>query len=52
MALLLQAEHVSFTQKHIARYLSQPAILRDPHVRAILQEVCREVERNLKDTLE
>jgi len=33
-----------YLQKHIARYLAQPAILRDPKVRALLQEVCREVK--------
>jgi len=52
IALLLQAEHVTLTQRHIARYLVQPAILRDPHVRSLLREVCREVERNFKGTLE
>lgn len=44
IALRLQAEQVELTQKHIARYLAQPAILRDPKVRELLQEVCREVE--------
>jgi len=43
IALLLQAEQVALTQRHIARYLAQPAILRDPAVRALLREVCREV---------
>jgi transcriptional regulator with XRE-family HTH domain len=43
IALRLQAEQVELTQKHIARYLTQPAILRDPKVRELLQEVCREV---------
>jgi len=52
IALYLQAERVTLTQKHIGRYLAQPAILRDPHVRALLLEVRREVERNLTDTLE
>lgn len=49
IALLLQAEKVALTQRHIARYLAQPSILRDPRVRALLREVCREVESNLKD---
>jgi transcriptional regulator with XRE-family HTH domain len=44
IALLLQAEKVALTQRHIGRYLAQPAILRDPKVRALLREVCREVE--------
>lgn len=46
IALYLQAERVTLTQKHIGRYLTQPAILRDPDVRALLSEVRREVERN------
>jgi len=49
IALYLQAEQVTLTQRHIARYLAQPAILRDPKVRALLQEVCREV-RELDST--
>ena len=44
IALLLWAEKVALTQRHIGRYLAQPAILRDPKVRALLQEVCREVK--------
>ena len=44
IALYLQAEQVALTQRHIARYLEQPAILRDPQVRALLTEVCCEVE--------
>jgi IS1 family transposase len=44
IALYLQAEHVALTRRHIARYLPQPAILRDPHVRTLLTEVCCEVE--------
>jgi hypothetical protein len=44
IALLLQAEKVGLTQRHISRYLTQPAILRDPNVRKILREVCCEVE--------
>ncbi len=44
VAQLLQAEKVALTQRHIARYLEQPAILRDPKVRNLLREVCREVE--------
>jgi hypothetical protein len=51
IALLLQAEKVALTRKHIARYLAQPAILRDPKVRAILREVYREVELHSRDTL-
>jgi transcriptional regulator with XRE-family HTH domain/endogenous inhibitor of DNA gyrase (YacG/DUF329 family) len=52
IALYLQAEQISLTQKHIGRYLAQPAILRDPKVRALLREVCQEVEYHLTDTLE
>ena len=44
VALYLQAEHVTLTRKHIERYLTQPAILRDPKVRELLQEGCRAVE--------
>ncbi len=44
IALYLQAEQMSLTQKHIGRYLAQPAILRDPKVRELLREVCRELE--------
>jgi transcriptional regulator with XRE-family HTH domain len=44
IALYLRAEQVALTQKYIARYLAQPAILRDPEVRKLLHEVCREVE--------
>lgn len=44
IALYLQAEQVALTQRHIARYLVQPAILRDPEVRELLREVCRELE--------
>lgn len=45
IALQLQAAHVELTRRHIARHLAQPAILRDPKVRELLQDVCREVER-------
>jgi transcriptional regulator with XRE-family HTH domain len=44
IALYLQAEQVPLTQKHIGRYLAQPAILRDPKVRELLREVRRELE--------
>ena len=44
IALYLQAEQMSLTQKHISRYLAQPAILRDPKVRSLLREVCHEVK--------
>ncbi len=44
IALYLQAERMSLTQRQIGRYLVQPAILRDPRVRALLREVCHEVE--------
>ena len=44
IALYLRAEQVTLTQRHIARYLVQPAVLRDPQVRKLLREVCREVE--------
>jgi len=43
IVLQLQAEQVALTQRHIGRYLAQPAILRDPKVREILREVCHEV---------
>jgi transcriptional regulator with XRE-family HTH domain len=46
IALSLQAEQVALTQRHIARYLTQPAILRDPKVRELLREVCREVGKH------
>jgi transcriptional regulator with XRE-family HTH domain len=48
----LRTERVALTQKHIARYLTQPAILRDPRVRVLLREVCRKVEPNLTSLLE
>ena len=35
MALSLQAERMSLTQRHTGRYLAQPAILRDPNVREL-----------------
>lgn len=40
----LQAQGISLTQKHIAPYLVQPAMLRDPKVRELLREVCHELE--------
>ena len=46
IALYLRAEQMALTQRHISRYLTQPAILRDPKVRALLREVCREVEEH------
>jgi len=52
IALYLQAEQVALMQKHIGRYLAQPAILRDPHVRVLLREACREVELNQADISE
>jgi transcriptional regulator with XRE-family HTH domain len=52
IALQLQAEQVTLTQRHIRRYLTQPAILRDPNVRTLLQEVCEEVEHHLTDRSE
>jgi transcriptional regulator with XRE-family HTH domain len=45
IALRLQAERVVLTQRHIARYLTQPAILRDPQVRKLLREACHEGEK-------
>jgi transcriptional regulator with XRE-family HTH domain len=50
IALYLQAEQVALTQRHIARYLVQPAILRDPEVRALLREVCHELETGDEET--
>jgi len=44
IAAQLQAQGVSLTQKHIAPHLAQPGILRDPKVRELLWEVCRELE--------
>ena len=44
IAMCLQAEQVALTQKHIGRYLAQPAILRDPKVRELLREVCCELK--------
>lgn len=44
IVLRLQAERVALTRKHIERYLVQPAILRDPKVRELLREICRELE--------
>ncbi len=49
IALYLQAEQVALTQKHVAWYLTQPAILRDPKVRILLREICREVEDCVDD---
>ena len=51
IALLLQAEKVALTRLHIARYLMQPAILRDPKVRKILQEVCREMSNENAESM-
>ena len=50
IALYLQAEQMSLTQKHISRYLAQPAILRDPKVRSLLREVCHEVKTSSGET--
>lgn len=50
IALLLRAEQVALTQRHIARYLVQPAILRDPEVRALLRAVCHELETGNEET--
>ena len=47
VALYLQAEKVTLTQRHIARYLAQPAMLRDPQVRKLLREVCHEVTQQI-----
>ena len=44
IALYLQVEQMFLTQRHFGRYLAQPAILRDPKVRGLLREVCRELE--------
>ncbi len=44
IALYLRAEQTALTQRHISRYLTQPAILRDPKVRELLREVCHELE--------
>lgn len=44
IALYLQTQQMSLTQRHIGRYLAQPAILRDPKVRELLREVCCELE--------
>jgi hypothetical protein len=47
IALRLKAEQMAFTRRHISRYLTQPAILRDPKVRELLREVCHEVEEGI-----
>ena len=47
IALVLRAEKVALTRRHIARYLVQPTILRDPKVRTILWEVCQDVGKRL-----
>jgi hypothetical protein len=44
VALQLQTQGVSLTQKHIAPHMTQPGILRDPKVRELLREVCLELE--------
>jgi transcriptional regulator with XRE-family HTH domain len=44
IALYLRAEQVTLTQRHIGRYLAQPAILRDPKVSELLREVCHKIE--------
>ena len=44
LTLQLQTQNIVLTQRHIGRYLAQPAILRDPDVRKILREVRCEVE--------
>jgi hypothetical protein len=49
IAVYLQAEQVALTRRHIARYLTPPAILRDPKVRILLREICREVEDGVND---
>ena len=46
IALELRAQNVSLTRKHIAPHLAQPAILRDPKIRELLEEVCRELGAN------
>ena len=45
VALQLRAEGIAPTQKRIAPYLSQPGILRNPSVRAFLNEICAEGEK-------
>lgn len=49
IALQLQTQGVSLTQKHIAPHMAQPGILRDPKVRELLWEVCRELEASNRD---
>lgn len=44
IALRLRTQGVALTQKHIAPHMTQPGILRDPKVRDLLREVCRELE--------
>jgi transcriptional regulator with XRE-family HTH domain len=51
IAWYLQTEQVALTQRHISRYLAQPAILRDPKVRELLREVCQEVKTSSGEAL-
>ncbi len=44
VARFLQTQGISLTQKHIAPYLVQPAMLRNPKIRELLRDVCRELE--------
>jgi hypothetical protein len=46
IALYLQGEQMSLSQRLISRYLAQPAILRDPKVHELVREVCYELETN------
>ncbi len=46
IALQLQKQGIWLTQKHIAPHMAQQGILRDPKVRELLWEVCRELETN------
>lgn len=46
IALQLRREGVTLTRKHIKPYLTHPGILRDPKVRELADEVCRELDNN------
>lgn len=51
IALGLQTQGLSLTQRNFARHLIQPAILCRPEVRAFLREVRRELEREKEGSL-
>lgn len=46
IALQLRREGATLTSKHIKPYLTHPGVLRDPEVRELIDEVCREMDNN------